>query len=365
MTAARLLSCSFLFLLLPFNALSQADNSIPLLAPDSTKIAAEGPGQSLYAGMGYGSNMVYLGSTISRNQPFGYAYLALGLTHDLFLSASAFNLSYFEPFVAFYSGALTYSHDFNSWFDISAGVYRYQVQPSLADTLFSNFTYGDVAAGIDWRLLYTEISFGGFIMKDPQTYLQVKNSRYFMTPGFSKKKAFISFDPYVNLLFGNMITVESYSGTTLVTTTQTYTSPVSSASGTDSGAGAGSGSGSGTGSGAGSGAGAGSGSGSGSDSGSGSGSGSDSGSGSGSSTDPGTAPATTTTTTTTPVPITSTVFSENFRLIEIEFGLPVALNLDFMILEAEASYLLPAYSDSAYPGPKGFIFTVSALFKIF
>jgi hypothetical protein len=277
--------------------------------------------------------MVYLGSTISRNQPFGYTYLAFGLTEDLFLSASAFHLSYLDPYIAFYSGALTYSHDFNSWFDISAGVYRYQVQPSLADSLFSNFSYGDVALGIDWRLLYTEISYGGFFMKDPQTYLQVKNSRYFMTSEFLKKKAYISFDPYVNLLFGNMITAETYSGTTLITTTQTFTIPVSS--GSDTGAGSGSGSGSGPGSGP----------------------------GSSTTTDPTT--TNTTTTTTTPVPTTSTVYSEKFRLIEIEFGLPVAINLDFMILEAEASYLLPHYSEYDYPGPKGFIFTISALFKIF
>ncbi|MFZ0471265.1 MAG: hypothetical protein WAL94_01495 [Bacteroidales bacterium] len=364
MTAARLLSCCFFYLLLPLSALSQTGNEASLSSSDSTKIPGESHGPSLYTGLGYGSNMVYLGSTISRNQPFGYAYLAFGLTDDLFLSASAFHLSYFEPYGAFYSGALTYSHDFNSWFDISAGTYRYQVQPSLADTLFSNFTYGDVAVGIDWRLLYTQISFGGFIMKDPQTYLQVKNSRYFVTPDFLKKKANISFDPYVNLLFGNMITVETFSGTTLITTTQTYTSPASSVSGPNSGTDAGSGTGLGTDAGTGAGAGTGSGSGSGSGAGTGSGTGSGSSSTTGN-TSATTSTTTTTTTTTTPVPTTSTVYSENFRLIEIEFGLPVALNLNFMTLEAEASYLLPAYSDSAYTGPKGFIFTVSALFKIF
>jgi hypothetical protein len=153
-----------------------------------------------------------------------------------------------------------------------------------------------------------------------------------------------------------MITAETFSGTTLITTIQTYTSPVSSVSGPNSGTDAGSGSGSGTG--AGSGAGTGSGSGAGTDSGTGSGSSSTTGNTS-------TTTSTTITTTTTPVPTTSTVYSENFRLIEIEFGLPVALNLNFMTLEAEASYLLPAYSDNAYTGPKGFIFTISALFKIF
>jgi hypothetical protein len=131
---------------------------------------------------------------------------------------------------------------------------------------------------------------------------------------------------------------------------------VSSVSGPNSGTDAGSG----TGAGSGAGTGAGTGSGSGAETGSGSGSGSSTTTGNTSTTT-----STTITTTTTPVPTTSTVYSENFRLIEIEFGLPVALNLNFMTLEAEASYLLPAYSDNAYTGPKGFIFTISALFKIF
>jgi hypothetical protein len=49
----------------------------------------------------------------------------------------------------------------------------------------------------------------------------------------------------------------------------------------------------------------------------------------------------------------------------MEFGLPVSFNLNIMSLEAEVSYVLPMYSDQSYPGPRGFIFSLSAFFKIF
>ena len=114
------------------------------------------------------------------------------------------------PLLAFYTGSLNYNHAFNSWFDISAGVYRYQVHPSLADTLLRNFTYGDLTLGIDWRLIYSKISVGTLLSDENQTYFQIRNSRYFQTPEFSRKKFYISFDPYINLLLGPRYKIESH-----------------------------------------------------------------------------------------------------------------------------------------------------------
>jgi len=94
---------------------------------------------------------------------------------------------------------------FNSWFDISAGLYRYQVPASLTDTLFSSFTYADLTLGFDWRLIYSKISAGGLFAGETQAYFQLRNSRYFKTPDFFKGRANISFDPYVDLLFGTLI----------------------------------------------------------------------------------------------------------------------------------------------------------------
>lgn len=168
---------------------------------------------SLYAGAGYGSNMIYLGSTISGDQPFGYASLIYGLNNGLSVAVSANHLAGIDPLMAFYTGSVTYSHVFNSWFDMAAGLHRYQVEPSLTDSVFSSFTYTDLTAGFDWKLLYTKISAGGLFSDEDELYLQVRNSRYFQTPGFTLKKAYFSFDPYVNLLFGTLVKYETTYGT--------------------------------------------------------------------------------------------------------------------------------------------------------
>lgn len=316
-----------LMLLLPFNLLSQTDSISSEKAKDR---------HALYAGAGYGNNMIYLGSTITQDMPFSYGALSYTLGGELSVTGSAFYLPGLEQSSpAFSSISLYYNHEFTKWLDISAGAYRYMVKPTLTDTLFGNFNYADMTLGIDWKILYTEFSYGGFLIKDPPSYLQIKNSRYFETPTIFNGKANVSFYPYANLLFGNLTMAETWNGTEIITTTQTLVTPVSP-SGTQ---------GSGNGQGAGGGAGAGSGQGS--------------GTGTGSST------TTTTTTTSTEVPVTNIVYSEKFKLIEMEIGLPVAINFDFMSLEADLSYVFPTYSDPDYPAPKGFVVMFSAIFKIF
>ena len=327
-------SYCLLLLTIPLDLLPQSGDTIPELAADSLNTPPESSLHSIYTGIGYGTNMIYLGSNISGNHPYGYASLAYGLGSDLLISASAFYLSYDDPLPGFCTYALNYNHVFNSWLDIAAGAYRYQVRPSLTETLFSSFSYGEAAIGLDWRLLYTQISYGGFLLKEPQTFLQVRNSRYFHTSSFFGGKAEISFNPWINLLFGTMITAETYYGTTLVTTTQSYVSPIGSDSGNTGGTSGGYGTGTGQGTGQGSGS------------------------------DPGSQQTTTATTTST-VPTTSVVYTERFDLIEVACGLPVAFNTTFMTIEAEPGYVFSAYDNESEPGPTGFTFTVSAFFRIF
>lgn len=320
----RLTLSGLMLLILPLNMLSQAD---------STSSSKEADRHAFYTGAGYGNNMIYLGSTISKDLPFGYGAISYILGGELSLTGSTFYLPALEPSSpAFSSISLYYNHEFTKWFDVAAGLYRYMVKPSLTDTLFGNFNYADLTLGFDWKILYTEVSYGGFLVKDPPSYLQVKNSRYFETPSFFKGKANISFFPYANLLFGDLTMAETWNGTEIITTTQTLVTPVSPAGTQGSGNGQGPGGGSGQGPGT--------------------------GTGTGTST-------TTTTTTTTEVPTTNTVYSEKFDLIEIEIGLPVAINFDFMSVEADLSYIFPTYSDPDYPAPKGFVFMLSAIFKIF
>jgi hypothetical protein len=325
--------------------LAQNKAGISGSASDTTSSVSEADRHALYTGAGYGSNMIYLGSTISQDQPYSYGNITYGFRNKLYASVSALNLSRFDPLAAFYIGGLSFSHVFNSWLDISGGVYRYQVDKTLYDTLFNSFTYADATLGIDWKLIYTKISYGSIISKEPQGYLQINNSRYFQTPEFFNKKANISFDPYVNLLFGTLLTSEIINGTSDVTTVQQYITPWSSGS-----------NGSGT-----------------SSSGNGSGYGSTGGYGNGSQTNPeheqespaDSGNSTTVTTTTTTLPTTTISFKKSFNLIQIEFGLPVSFNTDLFTIEAEPSYVIPAYTDTYLPSPKGFVFTLSCTFKIF
>ena len=187
----------------------------PVTSPDSADANAEKPTHSLYAGGGYGSNMVYLGTTLSEDQGFGYMSLSYGLMDKLYLSATGYTVIGFSPVLAYYSIGLSFNHTFNSWFDISTGLSRYNVAESLRDTLFNNFTYGDATLGVDWRILYSKLSVGGLWSSgESQFYLQTRHSRYFETPSFAGDKAFFSFDPYVNILLGNLISIETAEGTT-------------------------------------------------------------------------------------------------------------------------------------------------------
>jgi hypothetical protein len=285
-------------LLLPLGVLAQTGTKAPLPEIDTLKTESKVVRHSLFAGAGYGSNMIYLGSTISQNQPYGYGSLTYGFKNQLYASVSAVHLSGFTPYMAFYTGSLNYSHVFNEWFDISASVYRCQVVPSLIDTLFNSFTYVDLTLGFDWKLLYTKISAGGLFSTENQAFFQLRNSRYFQTPEFLKGKANISFDPYINLLSGTMTKVET-------STETTYSYSVSSPyrkwrkNGNNS------------------------------------------------STN------------------TTYSYSDKFGLLEMDFGLPIALNTDFMTIEIEPLYVIPFYDETYYLGTKGFIFQLSIFFRIF
>lgn len=293
--------------------------------PDSSSATADTINKSikdrhaLYAAGGYGSNMIYLGSTISRNQPYGFAALSYGFNNSFYLTFSTVHLANYSPVAAFITGNLSYSHTFNSWFDIFMSASRYQVAPSLREVLFNNFYYGDFTIGADWRLLYTKLSAGVLYMDESSFYYQIKNSRFFSTPSFFRKKATVTFDPYVNILLGTLSTLELKTDTITTVTYPFY----KGSTGTGSGSGNGYGGGSGT----------------------------------------GTSSATTPVTTTQPV--TSSVISQKFGIMEINFGLPVSFNMGSFTLEAEPAYVIPMYDEETYPGTKGFLMMVSCYLKLF
>lgn len=205
----ELLTCAF-----PYAAYSQVDSLSRSVNVQASETKSKTPVHSLYAGAGSGSNMIYLGSSISQNHPFYSASVIYGFRNSIFASVSTTHITAVNPFNAFYSLSLNYSHTFNSWFDISSDIAGYKAPQSLQETLFSNFLFINITAGIDWKLLYTKVSFGGLISENTQGYLQVRNSRYFETPAFFKGKCQISFDPNINMLFGELIKINSVTGIT-------------------------------------------------------------------------------------------------------------------------------------------------------
>lgn len=210
----RIIVCATLVMALFSPGLSQQDTLQKAVTDTLHPGNSSASIHSLYAGAGAGSNMIYLGSSISNNLPFYSASITYGLKNSLFASVSATHLSETYPYVAFYSAALNYSHTFNSWFDISADIAGYNTAESLQDSLFSDFVFANLTTGFDWKLIYTRISFSEIVSEENGFYLQVSNSRYFETPDFFKGKSFVSFDPAIDILFGDIISIETETGST-------------------------------------------------------------------------------------------------------------------------------------------------------
>jgi len=211
LTTRILILFSFLYC---FSGLSARENIINKgneVASDSASVSRHG----IYAGAGMGYNMIYMGTSLSQGRPYYSGGLTYGFNNTLYASANVFHLNVYDPLVSFSSFSLSYNHTFNSWFDIALSGSRYQVNKSLTDTLFTSFFYIDGTLGFDWKILYTKISAGGILSESSGLYFQLRNSRYFETPEFLNGKAYFSFDPYVNLLFGTL--TEMKDGTTVVT----------------------------------------------------------------------------------------------------------------------------------------------------
>jgi hypothetical protein len=280
---------AILFLIIPLTGFSQND-SIGISAKKNLPDTASK--HSLYTGLGYGSNMVYLGSTISGNQPFEYASLVYGFNNELYAGISAVHTSGIEPFLNSFTGYFNYSHVFNSWFDISTGLSAYKFNQPLEDSLITGFLYGDLTLGFDWKILYTKISAGALFADESNMYFQVRNSRFFQTTEIFKGKAYVSFDPYFNILFGNFQKSETATGTY-------FTHPGSFGRWMRY----------------------------------------------------------------KQRPV-YTSYSQSFGLMEIDFGIPVALNFDRFVIEAEPCYLFQTF-ETELSAPSGFVFLLSAFFKIF
>ena len=210
----RILTFALLASGLHIIALSQSDTLTKSVKRPSHQNDSTFHIHSLYAGIGSGSNMIFLGSTITKDKQFYSSALTYGYRNNFYVSASASHINGTSPYTAFYTLSLNYNHAFNSWFDISSSIAGYKTPESLHEKLFSDFAFINLTTGFDWKLLYTKLSFGGIISDYRRGYIQVRNSRYFETSEFFNGKGQISFDPNVNILFGDLIKIETVTGLT-------------------------------------------------------------------------------------------------------------------------------------------------------
>ncbi len=203
---------SALIVLLPVMAYGQTDTLSGDIRASVTVGKPETEKHSVFAGLGAGSNLIYLGASISNNKPFYAASLTYGFKNTIYITGSASHLPSMNPYAAFYNLSANYSHTFNSWFDLSADISGYKAAESLRDSLFSDFCYLNLTAGFDWKLLYTKVSFSEILSGTDGFYLQISNSRYFGTPDFFEGKSMVSFDPDIDLLIGTLTGTQAGSG---------------------------------------------------------------------------------------------------------------------------------------------------------
>lgn len=254
------------------------------LTTDSVTVNKAGSKHALYAGVGFGSNMLFSGVSLSGNQPYLSTDLLYSYNKNWMVSAIFYNLPGVDPALAFYDLSIAYRKTFNSHLDAGITLSRYSTASSLQDQYFGNFTYLSVSAGLDWRILYTKAVFSTMLEQDGASYLQIKNSHYFSTPDFFKGKAFFSFDPSVNMVFGDRYQTDEI--TTQVGGGNNQT------------------------------------------------------------------------------PVNSTLYKSSFGLLDMEFSIPVALNIGRATFEMEPLYYLPIHKDPDFPANKGMFFFLNLYFKI-
>jgi hypothetical protein len=76
---------TMMLLMYESGAIARSGSSMALTTNDTLASENSSSPHSLFTGLGYRSNMMYLGSTISHDKPFGYSSLTYGLHNQLFL----------------------------------------------------------------------------------------------------------------------------------------------------------------------------------------------------------------------------------------------------------------------------------------
>jgi hypothetical protein len=292
---------------------------------DSSLLSGKVSKHLLYTAEGIGSTPLFPGSSVNQNQAFSYASILYGFNNELFVSTSAFKLLSSDYPADFCSYSINYTYSLTRWFDLSFTASQIRFINNIKDSLFSSFVYADINTGFSYKFWHTYISSSGLFSGSSQYFFQFKNSVYLQTTPFLRGKVFLSFNPYINMLFGSYFKSKTTIVTTPIITYDTISVSVSGGTGTDltgdriyaGSAGT------------------------------------------------STGPTTMMNSSTTLVTSSETTYSKVSGLMEISMGLPVAINFRRLTFEAEAGYVIPEYSNALMPVSKGFVFMFSAYIKVF
>ncbi len=171
------------------------------VSPDTSN--TQTPAHQFYTGVGYGSNLIYYGTSVSGNQPYYSAELLYAWNGGIWAGAGLFHLPGNQPFFSFVDLSAGYNYVFNKVFDAGISISQYFGGESLDTTFYSNYTFLSANLGIDWVVAYTSVSPGWLVAEDNSFYLMIENSRYFRTPILGKKGNYFTFNPGVSFMFGS------------------------------------------------------------------------------------------------------------------------------------------------------------------
>ncbi len=186
-----------------FQLFSQSETTLPgdTAVSEEAGLAAFSK-HSVFAGTGFGNDLLYTGSSLSDHQSFVSVNLTYSFMGKFWTSANVYNLPGMEAVLPLYDLSAGYNHVFNDYFDIAASLSWYHSSADFEE-LYGSFAYLRLSGGFDWFWIYTKLTTGSILGDNAGMYLYLRNSRYFRTATFGNSDNYISFDPNVNILFGN------------------------------------------------------------------------------------------------------------------------------------------------------------------
>jgi hypothetical protein len=171
------------------------------------------PVHKLFLGSGYGSDLVYDGSSQAFSQPFYSGDIYYVYKNRWWLSAVGYKLPGIDNFVPMADFSAGFNHTVNENFDFSVALSSYRTSAEVKETIHDNFTFLRAKAGFDWYYIYSTLSLGTLFAETNSYYIYFRNSKFFRTPTLGNSGIYFSFDPSVNTVFGTSTWYETITST--------------------------------------------------------------------------------------------------------------------------------------------------------